>query len=197
MRTTTSRAAADAASIGEFADSPQMICRTRLPEEPLPDGVEIRMVEDRGRRRDLRRQSAARAYVSLGSPDEATRSHFNGPTAMLAPHVHSAIAYLDGAPVSVRADPDEPRHRGRLLGCEPGSRARARDRRGRHPPRHEPRLRPRRDATSSSRPPRWASRSTARMGYEELHRREFRLAATHLPPAVSGRLTVARTRERI
>ena len=29
------RAAADAASILEFADSPQMICRTPLPDEPL------------------------------------------------------------------------------------------------------------------------------------------------------------------
>jgi GNAT superfamily N-acetyltransferase len=93
------RDAADAALIQEFADSPQMICRTRLPDEPLPEGVEIRMVEDlagTGIYADI----CGQAYVSLGSPDEATRSHFNGPTAMLAPHVHSAIAYLDGEPVS-------------------------------------------------------------------------------------------------
>ena len=93
------RAAADAAVIGEFADSPQMICRTRLPDEPLPDGVEIRMVEDLAGVA-VYADICARAYVSLGSPEEATRSHFNGPTAMLAPHVHSAIAYLDGTPVS-------------------------------------------------------------------------------------------------
>jgi ribosomal protein S18 acetylase RimI-like enzyme len=94
------RDAAEAALIGEFADSPQMICRTRLPDVPLPEGVEIRMVEDAAGVADYA-DVTAQAYVSLGSPDDATRSHFNGPGAMLAPHLHSAVAYLDGAPVSV------------------------------------------------------------------------------------------------
>ncbi|MGZ4688602.1 MAG: GNAT family N-acetyltransferase [Acidimicrobiia bacterium] len=94
------KTAADAALIGAFGDSPQMICRARLPEQPLPEGVEIRMVEDAAGVADYA-DVTARAYVSLGSPEDATRSHFNGPTALLAPHVHSAVAYLDGAPVSV------------------------------------------------------------------------------------------------
>ncbi len=93
-------AAADAAMIGAFADSPQMICRTRLADRPLPDGVEIRMVSDAAGVAEYA-DVTAKAYVSLGSPDDATRSHFNGPNAMLAPHVHSAVAYLEGAPVSV------------------------------------------------------------------------------------------------
>ncbi len=92
--------AAEAALIGAFGDSPQMICRTRLPERPLPDGVEIRMVEDAAGVAAYA-DVTARAYVSLGSPDDATRSHFNGPNALMAPHVHSAVAYLDGTPVSV------------------------------------------------------------------------------------------------
>jgi ribosomal protein S18 acetylase RimI-like enzyme len=93
------RTAADAALIGAFADSPQMICRTRLRDVPLPSGVEIRLVEDAAgvaAYADI----TARAYVSLGSPDDVTRTHFNGPTALMAPHVHSAVAYLDGEPVS-------------------------------------------------------------------------------------------------
>ena len=94
-------AAADAALIGAFADSPQMICRTRLPDAPLPDGVEIRMVTDAAGVADYAAVTS-QAYVSLGSPADATLTHFNGPTAMLAPHVHSAVAYLDGAPVSSR-----------------------------------------------------------------------------------------------
>jgi len=93
------RAAADAALIGAFADSPQMICRTRIPDVALPAGVEIRLVDDAvgvAAFADI----TARAYVSLGSPEDVTRTHFNGPNPLRAPHVHSAIAYLDGEPVS-------------------------------------------------------------------------------------------------
>jgi ribosomal protein S18 acetylase RimI-like enzyme len=92
-------AAADAALIGPFASSPQMICRTRLEDRPLPDEVEIRMVEDAAGVSDFA-DIVARAYVSLGSPEDVTRTHFGGPNALMAPHVHSAVAYLDGAPVS-------------------------------------------------------------------------------------------------
>jgi hypothetical protein len=93
------RAACEAALIGAFADSPQMICRTRLADQPLPDDVEIRLVTDAAGV-DQYADICGPAYVSLGSPEDATRSHFAGPDAMMAPHVHSAIAYLDGAPVS-------------------------------------------------------------------------------------------------
>ena len=158
VRTTTSRAAADAASIAEFADSPQMICRTRLPEEPLPAGVEIRMVEDLAGTA-IYADICGRAYVSLGSPDEATRSHFNGPTAMLAPHVHSAIAYLDGAPVSCAQILMSHGIAGVywVASLEP--------RAGAGSPRPSPATSRTwastwGRATSSCRPPRWASRST-------------------------------------
>ena len=40
------REAAEAAGLVAFGDSPQMICRERLPDRPLPEGVEIRMVTD-------------------------------------------------------------------------------------------------------------------------------------------------------
>jgi hypothetical protein len=94
------RAAAEAARIQEFADSPQMICRERLPDRPLPEGVEIRMVTDAVGAAEYA-DICGQAYVSLGSPDEATRSHFEGPTALVgSPQLHSAIAYLGGAPVS-------------------------------------------------------------------------------------------------
>lgn len=94
------RAAADAALIGEFADSPQMICRARLADVPLPAGVEIRLVTDAdgvAAYADI----TARAYVSLGSPEDVTWTHFNGPSALMSPHVHSAVAYLEDEPVSV------------------------------------------------------------------------------------------------
>lgn len=172
------RAASDAALIGAFADSPQMICRTRLPDRPLPEGVEIRMVSDAAGVADYA-EVTAKSYVSLGSPEDATRSHFNGPTALMAPHVHSAVAYLDGAPVSVAqillshgiagvywvGSLEAARGRGIAeavtrhvtnLGFDLG----ATNVQLQASPMGEPIYR--------------------RMGYEELHRREFRLAA---PPA--------------
>lgn len=90
--------AADAAGIRVFVDSPQMICRKRLPDRTVPPGVEIRMVTDRAGVADYV-DVIGRAYVSLGTPEDVNRSHFSGPTALVAPHVHAAVAYLDGAPV--------------------------------------------------------------------------------------------------
>jgi hypothetical protein len=92
-------AAAEAAGFGALATSPQMVCRKRLPDRPLPEGVEIRMVED-----DAGAQAFADivsvAYVSLGGPEDANRSHFSGRPSLRGPHLHSAVAYLDGEPVS-------------------------------------------------------------------------------------------------
>jgi ribosomal protein S18 acetylase RimI-like enzyme len=93
-------AAADAAGITAFADSPQMICRHRLPDRDVPPGVEIRLVEDQQGVADYADVTAA-AYVSLGAPADVNRSHFEGPAALLAPHVRAVVAYLDGAPVGV------------------------------------------------------------------------------------------------
>lgn len=93
------RAAADAAGIVAFGDSPQMVCRARLPEQPLPDGVEIRIVDDEAGAAAFA-DIVAVAYVSLGAPEEANRSHFSGRPSLAGPHLSSAVAYLDGAPVS-------------------------------------------------------------------------------------------------
>ena len=71
-------AAADAALIGAFADSPQMICRTRLPDVPLPEGVEIRMVTDAAGVADYAAVTS-QAYVSLGSPADVTRDPLQRP----------------------------------------------------------------------------------------------------------------------
>jgi len=91
-------AAADAAGITVFADSPQMICRCRLPDRDLPPGLEIRAVTDQ-RGVDDYADVTGEAYVSLGAPAEVNRSHFNGPLALQGPHVHASLAYLDGRAV--------------------------------------------------------------------------------------------------
>jgi hypothetical protein len=93
------KAAADGAGIPAFADSPQMVCRSRLPDVPLPAGVEIRMVDDDAGAAAFA-DIVSVAYVSLGAPEEANRSHFSGRPSLAGPHLHSAVAYLDGAPVS-------------------------------------------------------------------------------------------------
>jgi hypothetical protein len=93
------RAAADAAGIAPLAGSPQMICRERLPEVPLADGVEIRMVEDAAGAAVFA-DIVSVAYVSLGAPEDVNRTHFSGRPSLAGPHLHSAIAYLHGAPVS-------------------------------------------------------------------------------------------------
>jgi hypothetical protein len=65
------REAAEAAGIVAFGDSPQMVCRARLEDRPLPEGVEIRMVEDAAGARDYA-DVVGPAYVSLGAPEGRT-----------------------------------------------------------------------------------------------------------------------------
>jgi ribosomal protein S18 acetylase RimI-like enzyme len=172
------RVAADAAGIGEFADSPQMICRTRLDDAPLPDGVEIRMVSDRAGVEDFAEVTAV-SYVSLMQPEDVSRGHFESPTALMGPQLHSAVAYLGGAPVSAAlilvshgiagvyfvGSVDAARGRGIAeavtrhvtnLGFDLGA------------------------ANVQLQASHMGEPIYRRMGYEELHRREFRLA---LPPA--------------
>lgn len=92
-------AAAEAAGLGKVFDYPQMICRAPLEERALPEAVEIRRVTDTA---DVERFADvnAAAYTIYGSPFEATRSNFGRPDRVLAPHVASFLACLDGEPVS-------------------------------------------------------------------------------------------------
>lgn len=90
--------AALAASINEFGDAPQMICRHRGPDHDLPDGVTIELIKDRADVEHFARIGGA-SYAIYGSPAEATESHFNGPDALTSPNVHAALARLGGEPV--------------------------------------------------------------------------------------------------
>jgi len=91
--------AAVAAGHRKIFDYPQMICRAPLEEKPLPDGVEIRRAADPD---DIERFADinASAYTAYGTPFEATRSNFGRPDRLLAPHLASFLAFLDGKPVS-------------------------------------------------------------------------------------------------
>jgi ribosomal protein S18 acetylase RimI-like enzyme len=91
------RTAAQQAGHAKVFHYPQMICRRRLDERPLPDGVDIRRVDDAAGVADFAAVNA-RAYTSYGAPEEATASNFGRPDAVLAPHVAAFVAFVDGAP---------------------------------------------------------------------------------------------------
>jgi hypothetical protein len=92
-------AAGRAAGHEKVFDYPQMVCRSRLEERPIPDGVWIRRVVDMQGMDEFADVNAA-AYTVYGSPFEATRSNFGRPDVFLAPHIAAFVAYLDGKPVS-------------------------------------------------------------------------------------------------
>jgi hypothetical protein len=91
--------AARAAGHSKLFDYPQMICRAPLEEPAPPDGVEIRRVTDRAGLADFATVNA-RAYTAYGTPEEATRSNFGRPDALLSPHIAAFVAYERGGPVS-------------------------------------------------------------------------------------------------
>ncbi len=90
--------AAEAAGIAVFGDSPQMICRSRIPDRDVPAGVTIDLVSDR-EDVDHFARIGGDSYAVYGAPAAATASHFNGPLALAGPNVRAALARLDGQPV--------------------------------------------------------------------------------------------------
>ncbi len=91
-------AAALAAGINEYGDSPQMICRDQVPDRANDPDVTIEWITDRVGVDHFARIGGA-AYAVYGSPAEATESHFNRPDALTSPNVHAALAWLEGEPV--------------------------------------------------------------------------------------------------
>ncbi len=91
------RAAAEAAGLMTFGDSPQMIRRERLPVHDLPIGMTLHPVTTSADVEDFARVNGE-AYTVYGAPAASSASHFNGPRALDAPNVHAVLADLDGVP---------------------------------------------------------------------------------------------------
>lgn len=91
-------AAADAAGLMVFGDSPQMICRARIPRAELPAGVSIDPVDGATDVAHFARINGE-AYTVYGAPAESSASHFDGPHALAGPNVLAFLARLDGVPV--------------------------------------------------------------------------------------------------
>lgn len=79
--------------------SPEMVIDAIPTAAPLPDGMELRWVSDEAGMRDYAHVSAE-AYSTYGMPREAFHDVFVHAGRFCAPHLHSAIAYDNGAPVS-------------------------------------------------------------------------------------------------
>jgi GNAT superfamily N-acetyltransferase len=93
-------AACETAGIKVFGDdrAPQMICRARLADAPLPADVTIHAVDGPDDVAHFARVNGE-AYTGYGMPADATASHFDGPRALSGPNVHAVLARLDGEPV--------------------------------------------------------------------------------------------------
>jgi hypothetical protein len=83
----------------EVQKPPEMVCRSRLAERPLPAGVELRWVEDEAGLLDFIEVNSA-AYASLGMPIEVMPAMIEPSPRCLEPHVHTVVAYLEGRPVA-------------------------------------------------------------------------------------------------
>jgi GNAT superfamily N-acetyltransferase len=91
--------AAETAGLHPLFESPEMICRSRLDDRPLPDGAELRWVEDDAGMQDFV-HVAGNSFASLGMPAEVARDTITDLDAFTAPHVQNVVAYLAGAPVA-------------------------------------------------------------------------------------------------
>jgi hypothetical protein len=83
----------------ELLAMPEMVCRRRLEERPVPNGAALGWVEDVAAIADFAAVSSA-AYEALGLPSDVTKELLTPSPRFLEPHVHAVVAYLDDSPVA-------------------------------------------------------------------------------------------------
>lgn len=88
---------ASAADLALFGDPPAMIVEARIPEKPLPAGVELRLVTTPA---DVEAFAAidGAAYATYGMPPDVTPVTLAKPDVLIAPHIRSYLALVDGVP---------------------------------------------------------------------------------------------------
>jgi GNAT superfamily N-acetyltransferase len=91
--------AAAAAGLVEIFEAPEMVCRQRLDDRPVPAGAELRWVVDDEGMRDFAEVNSE-AYTSLEVPEGLAAEVIVDAGRFTAPHVQSVVAYLDGTPVA-------------------------------------------------------------------------------------------------
>jgi ribosomal protein S18 acetylase RimI-like enzyme len=93
------RAATERAGLAALGDAPGMVLDRRLPEVALPPGVELRQVSDDGDVEAFGR-IMGEAYATYGMPPEVGPASFPHRDILIAPHIASFLAVLDGTPVA-------------------------------------------------------------------------------------------------
>jgi ribosomal protein S18 acetylase RimI-like enzyme len=83
----------------QVGNAPGMVIENVLEDKPLPEGVRLQQVTTEAMVRDFA-EVAARSFTTLGFPEDAGRSVFSEPGALLAPHLYLAVAYMNDQPAS-------------------------------------------------------------------------------------------------
>jgi ribosomal protein S18 acetylase RimI-like enzyme len=86
----------------QVANAPGMVIKEVLADKPLPESVRLQQAHTEAMVRDFA-EVAARSFTTLGLPEDVGRSVFSEPSALLAPHLYLAVAYLEGKPASCAA----------------------------------------------------------------------------------------------
>lgn len=91
--------AAEAASLRQVYEMPEMVLERRAEERPLPDGAELRQVASAADA-DAYWQVAAAAYASIGFPPEAF-AFYEDHGGLIADGTAAFLAHLDGRPAGI------------------------------------------------------------------------------------------------
>jgi len=83
----------------QVANAPGMMVEDLVQDKPLPEGVRLQQASTESMVRDFA-AVAAQSFTTLGMPEDVGRSVFSEPRALLAPHLHLAVAYLNDKPAS-------------------------------------------------------------------------------------------------
>lgn len=83
----------------EVEHPPEMVCRSRLEDRPVPAAAGLRWVVDDDGIRDFITVNTA-AYGSLGMPPDVMPAIITPGPAFLEPHIQTVVAYLDDQPVA-------------------------------------------------------------------------------------------------
>lgn len=86
--------AAEAHGLFRIMDAPTLICDARVPDAPVPAGIEVREATDERGIADLVAIDDV-AYRSLGMPAGVVAATLADHRRVLAPHVHTYVVYED------------------------------------------------------------------------------------------------------
>jgi ribosomal protein S18 acetylase RimI-like enzyme len=82
-----------------ISSSPEMVVRRPVPDVPVPEDVELRWLDGDATLDDFAAVSDA-AYASIGMTAGTFREAVTSAEALVAPHIRTVVAYLDGRPVA-------------------------------------------------------------------------------------------------